>query len=92
MVYGTNDWKLSDDINMHKYTHPLWHLVYVCRPMMIVEYNNSQHDRRSHHEHDAVEVGACNTVVTSPYRPVLLQATTKHKHRCFIPRGLTIRY
>lgn len=28
-------------------------------PMMVVEDENRRYDRRSHHEHDAIEVSSC---------------------------------
>lgn len=37
-------------------SYPIWHHVSIGRSVMIVEYQNSQHDAARHHEHDAIEV------------------------------------
>ena len=40
-------------------THPVWHLVGVREPVVVVEHHDGGDHARRHHEHDAVEVGAC---------------------------------
>ena len=40
-------------------THPLGHLVGVLLAVVVVEHQDGRHHARRHHEHDAVEVGAC---------------------------------
>lgn len=49
----------SEYIGIAVKTHPFGHLVGVSVAMMVVEYENRRHDRRSHHEHYAIEVGSC---------------------------------
>ena len=38
---------------------PVWHLVGVDHPVVIVEDHDGGHNGARHHEHDAVEVGPC---------------------------------
>ena len=39
-------------------THPWRHIMSVGEPMVVVEYHDCGHNRRGHHEHDAVEIRA----------------------------------
>ena len=44
---------------LSKLSYPLWHLMSVCLAVVIVEDHDGAHHAGGHHEHDAVEVGAC---------------------------------
>jgi hypothetical protein len=46
----------------------LRHFVDVCGSVVVVENYHSEDDRRSDHEHDAVEVGPCNSSASPPIK------------------------
>jgi len=51
-------------------THPAGHLVHFRSSMVVVEDDDRQHDRRCHHEHDAIEISAYAQSIVSGYQQV----------------------
>ena len=41
-------------------TYPSWHGMSIRLSVMIIEYHDGGDNTTGHHEHDAVEIGACN--------------------------------
>lgn len=54
-----NDADLFQDHERIKKAYPRGHFVHFRSPVMVIEYDDRQHDRRCHHEHDAVEIRSC---------------------------------
>ena len=41
-------------------THPVWHFMSVCQPVVVVEDHDGGDHGGGHHEHDAVEISSWN--------------------------------
>ena len=52
--------KIEKYLKKNKITHPLWHMMSVSFSVMIVENHDGGDNTAGHHEHDTIEIGACN--------------------------------
>lgn len=58
--------------------------MYVRCSMVVVQHDDGEHHRRCHHEHNAVEVGACNTashVTSHTHTAAILARDLLHEHK-----------
>ena len=76
-------WNILCDVNqttLRHFYYPVWHLVSVWPPVVIVEDHDGGHHGARHHEHDAVEVGPYQRTVGG-YRNNLRYCVQKYCQR-----------